>query len=34
MSIKNEKQQLQERFLKIVTEYLDDSKVLNHLNIL
>ena len=29
MSIKNEKQQLQERFLKIVTEYLDDSKPLN-----
>ena len=29
MSVKNEKQQLQERFLKIVTEYLDDSKPLN-----
>ena len=29
MSKRNEKQQLQENFLKIVTEYLDDSKPLN-----
>ena len=29
MSVKNEKQKLQENFLKIVTEYLDDSKPLN-----